>query len=91
MKQATSNALATTIAQMMDDAPDGKVRDHIIGKVEKRVIEEALSRSGNVQTKAAKILGMNRNTFMKRISELGITLQKSGAMKDRIKSSPKRL
>ena len=74
-------ALSANISQMMDDAPDEKVRDYIIGEVEKIIIEEALSRFGNVQAKAAKALGMNRNTFMKRISELEISVQKSGAIK----------
>lgn len=65
------------VGRMMDKAPEGKLRDHIIGQVEIKVIEEALNRSGHVQTRAAKILGMNRNTFMKRVSELGIVVRKN--------------
>lgn len=69
-------SLQKVVEELMDEAKDGQIYSSVMGEVEKKVIEEALKRSGDVQAKAAKLLGMNRNTFMKRIAELGVTRHK---------------
>ena len=44
--------------------------------VEKPLIEAVLNRTGGNQLKAAEILGINRNTLRKKITDLGIELPK---------------
>jgi two-component system nitrogen regulation response regulator GlnG len=46
--------------------------DEVIGRVERPLIQLVLERSSGNQLKAAKILGLNRNTLRKKIAELGI-------------------
>jgi Nif-specific regulatory protein len=48
------------------------VFDDIIGVVEKILIKSALGRVGYVQTSAAQLLGINRNTLRKKMRELKI-------------------
>lgn len=49
--------------------------DEIIRRVEKPLIELVLSRTGGNQVRAARMLGINRNTLYKKIKELGIILE----------------
>ena len=51
-------------------APD--LYRRVIREVERALIEEALQRSKGSQTKAAKILGIHRNTLRARMRALGI-------------------
>jgi len=46
--------------------------DDIVALVEKILIKSALKRVGNVQTAAAQLLGINRNTLRKKIKDLKI-------------------
>jgi DNA-binding protein Fis len=46
--------------------------DDIIAVVEKILIKSALGRVGYVQTSAAQLLGINRNTLRKKMKELKI-------------------
>ena len=41
--------------------------DEALGEFEKRFIQSALSRTDGNQTKAAKVLGMHRNTLNRKI------------------------
>ena len=50
----------------------GLVYKYILEKVEKPLIEHALERTYGNQLKAAKILGLNRNTIRAKIKKLGI-------------------
>ena len=43
------------------------------------MIEVALERAGDNQVKAAEILGINRNTLRKKITDLGIELHRGPA------------
>jgi transcriptional regulator with GAF, ATPase, and Fis domain len=50
----------------------GRIFDDIIAVVEKILIKSALGRVGYVQTSAAQLLGINRNTLRKKMKELKI-------------------
>jgi two-component system nitrogen regulation response regulator GlnG len=51
---------------------DGTLYDRIIGEVERPLIEAMLARHGQNQLRAARALGINRNTLRKRLDMLGI-------------------
>jgi two-component system nitrogen regulation response regulator GlnG len=51
---------------------DGSLYEHIIGEVERPLIEAMLARHGHNQLRAARALGINRNTLRKRLDTLGI-------------------
>ena len=51
---------------------DGALYDRIIGEVERPLIEAVLARHGGNQLRAARALGINRNTLRKRLDTLGI-------------------
>jgi len=51
-------------------APD--LYRRVLREVERALVEEALQRSKGSQTKAAKILGIHRNTLRARMRALGI-------------------
>ena len=51
---------------------DGSLYDRIIGEVERPLIEALLARHGQNQLRAARALGINRNTLRKRLDTLGI-------------------
>lgn len=50
----------------------GKIYAKAIEQIEKKIIEKALERTFGNQLKAAKILGINRNTLRTKIAKLGI-------------------
>lgn len=54
----------------------GVVYKYIIEAIEKPLIEHALERTYGNQLKAAKILGINRNTMRSKIKKLGINPNK---------------
>lgn len=49
---------------------ESRLHDRVVGGVEQELILEVLRQSGNVQTKAAARLGINRNTLHKKIDEI---------------------
>jgi two-component system nitrogen regulation response regulator GlnG len=51
---------------------DGTLYDRIIAEVERPLIEAVLARCGYNQLRAARVLGINRNTLRKRLDTLGI-------------------
>jgi two-component system, NtrC family, nitrogen regulation response regulator GlnG len=53
---------------------DGTLYDRIIGEVERPLIEAMLERHGQNQLRAARALGINRNTLRKRLDTLGIDM-----------------
>ncbi|MEN3747776.1 nitrogen regulation protein NR(I) [Sphingomonas sp. HF-S3] len=55
-----------------DALDDGGLYDRIIGEVERPLIEAMLARHGHNQLRAARALGINRNTLRKRLDTLGI-------------------
>ncbi|MDP2924344.1 MAG: helix-turn-helix domain-containing protein [Candidatus Omnitrophota bacterium] len=55
---------------------DGKIYSKAIEHIEKIVIEKVLERTFGNQFKAAKILGINRNTLRSKIHKLNIDARK---------------
>ncbi|MBN8807394.1 MAG: nitrogen regulation protein NR(I) [Sphingomonas sp.] len=51
---------------------DGTLYDRIIAEVERPLIEAMLARHGGNQLRAARAMGINRNTLRKRLDTLGI-------------------
>ena len=51
---------------------DGTLYDRVIAEVERPLIEAMLARHGGNQLRAARALGLNRNTLRKRLDLLGI-------------------
>jgi two-component system nitrogen regulation response regulator GlnG len=53
---------------------DGTLYDRVIGEVERPLIEAMLDRHGGNQLRAARAMGINRNTLRKRLDALGIEI-----------------
>jgi Nif-specific regulatory protein len=49
--------------------PEGALYDELVHGVERELIEHVLRQCGDVQVKAARALGINRNTLHKKVSE----------------------
>ena len=64
------------ISSINDNSKEMNVYDDIIKTVEKPLIENILNFTRGNQIKASSILGLNRNTLRKKISELGVTVRK---------------
>ncbi|MGV8081534.1 MAG: helix-turn-helix domain-containing protein [Syntrophales bacterium] len=62
------------IATVLCVSGNGKSRLHenVMTMVERSLFRIALNRSGNVRSKAAAYLGVNRNTFQKKLVRLGL-------------------
>ncbi|HCB76110.1 MAG TPA: nitrogen regulation protein NR(I), partial [Sphingomonas bacterium] len=71
-----SAAVAARLDRMAREMPqafeDGSLYERIIAEVERPLIEAVLARCGQNQLRAARILGINRNTLRKRLDTLGI-------------------
>ena len=53
---------------------DGTLYERIIAEVERPLIEAMLARHGGNQLRAARAMGINRNTLRKRLDTLGIEI-----------------
>ncbi|WP_109806876.1 nitrogen regulation protein NR(I) [Sphingosinithalassobacter portus] len=72
-------AIRARLARLAVEEPatleDGSLYDRIIGEVERPLIEAMLAQHGGNQLRAARALGINRNTLRKRIEVLDIDLR----------------
>jgi len=71
-------AVRAMIERIAHDDPaaldDGTLYDRVIGEVERPLIEAMLARHGQNQLRAARAMGINRNTLRKRLDTLGIDI-----------------
>lgn len=70
---AVTARLAALARTEPDSLTDGTLYERIIAEVERPLIQAMLARSGGNQLRAAKALGINRNTLRKRLDDLGIS------------------
>ena len=68
------------ISTVLCSAGDGKKRksrlhEEVLIMVERCLFKIALKRNGNVKSAAASYLGINRNTFQKKMAKLGINCE----------------
>jgi Fis family transcriptional regulator, factor for inversion stimulation protein len=67
MARYVREAVANYFAALDGEEPSCAVYDMVIHCVEKPLIETVLYHAGGNQTRAAELLGMNRNTLRKKI------------------------
>ena len=60
------------------DLPDGEIYRVAIGMLEAPLFRHVLARTGGNQLQAARLLGINRNTLRKRLSDLSIDPDRYG-------------
>ncbi len=56
----------------LDGQPPHAIYDMVLGCVEKPMLEFILNKVGGNQSKAAEILGLNRNTLRKKMAQYGL-------------------
>lgn len=61
---------------VISSAKEGRIYKSVLAAVEKPLIEDILEKTNGNQIKAAKILGINRNTIRAKIKKLGIDVTK---------------
>ncbi|MBT3821122.1 MAG: hypothetical protein HOG04_06965 [Nitrospinaceae bacterium] len=72
-----------SVVSCLRDGQDSDFYSHTIRSVEKPLLELVLHESGGNQLKAARLLGMNRNTLRRRLSELGLVRRVPGRSRSR--------
>jgi two-component system nitrogen regulation response regulator GlnG len=72
IEQAVRARLARIEREEPHRLDDGTLYDRLIAEVERPLIEAVLARHGGNQLRAARALGINRNTLRKRLDTLGI-------------------
>jgi two-component system nitrogen regulation response regulator GlnG len=74
-----AEAVRALVDRLATDHPavlaDGTLYDRVIAQVERPLIEVMLLRHGGNQLRAARALGLNRNTLKKRIDSLGLAVR----------------
>ena len=75
----TSCKLSTAIEESLEDyfthldgQPPHAIYDMVLSCVEKPMLEFILNKVGGNQSKAAEMLGLNRNTLRKKLQEHGL-------------------
>ncbi len=56
----------------LDGQPPHAVYDMVLGCIEKPMLQHVMKRAGGNQSKAAEILGLNRNTLRKKLQQYNI-------------------
>ena len=76
-RRSARASLEECVAEEVEEAladDESEVYRKILARVEKPLLETVLERTGGNQIKAAALLGINRNTLRKKISDLGISV-----------------
>ena len=74
-KQPLGSAVQTALRHYfrdMDDHPPENVYDMVISEVERPLFEAVMRHTRGNQSKAAKILGINRSTLRKKLEHYGL-------------------
>lgn len=72
MNNCLSDYIASKTREYLSSSSSTNLYHVIIKEVEKPIIEVTLESTGGNQTKAAKILGITRNTLRKKMEEFNI-------------------
>ena len=56
----------------LDGQPPHAIYNMVLGCIEKPMLEYILNKVGGNQSKAAEMLGLNRNTLRKKMAEYGL-------------------
>lgn len=72
---AVARTLAGVFAEYRPALPPDGLYDRIIGAVEAPLLRQVLAAVGGNQLRAAKLLGLNRNTLRKKLADHGIDAQ----------------
>jgi two-component system nitrogen regulation response regulator GlnG len=70
--QTVVDAALSTVVREAAASQNGKLYRSIMARVEAPLLRQALELSGGNQLKAARLLGINRNTLRKRLRLLGL-------------------
>ena len=71
--------IARRVGQYLEKANGEEPRglyQKLVAEIERPLIEQAMRRSDGNQVRAARILGLNRNTLRKKLIDLGIVTRK---------------
>ena len=60
----------------VDPKLNGSFYNEVLNVVERILLQSALEKTGHVQLKTARILGINRNRLRRKMKELGISVNK---------------
>ena len=71
LDEALTAALDSYFEQLGNQKPHA-VYDMVLGCIEKPMLEHVMKRAGGNQSKAAEILGLNRNTLRKKLQQYNI-------------------
>jgi two-component system nitrogen regulation response regulator GlnG len=72
LSEAVEHHVARHLASYGAGLPPDGLYDRILAEVERPLFRLALSAVRGNQLKAAKLLGLNRNTLRKKLTELGV-------------------
>ena len=61
----------------LDGEMPAAIYDMVLARVEKPLLEVVLNHTQGNQTRAAELLGLNRNTLRKKIRELGVNVYRT--------------
>ena len=76
LAQLVERKLSSYFADQPDGLPPAGLYDRVLAEVERPLIQLTLSATRGNQVRAAEILGLNRNTLRKKISDLGVEMQR---------------
>jgi two-component system nitrogen regulation response regulator GlnG len=70
--QALVNTALPTLVREAAASESGKLYRSVMARIERPLLRQALDLAGGNQLKAARLLGINRNTLRKRLRLLGL-------------------
>jgi two-component system, NtrC family, nitrogen regulation response regulator GlnG len=73
------NAVLPRFVREAAPAENGKLYRSVMTRIELPLLRQALELSGGNQLKAARLLGINRNTLRKRLRHLGLLAPSRGS------------